>query len=267
MGYRVSHLNIRPDPERLKPLKELPVPKCKKELQRVLSMFSYYARWVPNFSEKIRPLVESSKNNIFPLTSQSVNAFSLVKKDIEGACLTSVREGIPFTVECDASEHTVAATINQGGKPVAFYSRTLSSSERKYPIVEKEAVAIMDAVKKWKHYLYGRKFLLITDQRAVAFVYNPQRTGKIKNMKLEIWRSELGDFDYEIIHRPGKDNHVPDTLSRACSITHYGLNLNEIHQQLGHPGVTRLCHFVRTKNLPFSVDEVKNDCSRCRICA
>ena len=52
LGYRVSHLNIRPDPERLKPLKELPVPKCKKELQRVLGMFSYYARWVPNFSEK-----------------------------------------------------------------------------------------------------------------------------------------------------------------------------------------------------------------------
>ena len=64
----------------------------------------------------------------------------------------------------------------------------------------------------------------------------------------------MGNFDYNIVHRPGKQNIVPDTLSRVCSVMYNGLNLVEIHKVLGHPGVTRLSHFVKTKNLPFSVE-------------
>ena len=115
--------------------------------------------------------------------------------------------------------------------------------------------------------LAWEKFLLITDQRAVAYTFNPQRTGRIKNMKLQIWRTELGKFNYEIIHKPGKDNMVPDTFSRVCSIAYNGLDLSKMHHHLGPPGVTRLVHFVRTKNLPFSVDNVKRVCSTCKICA
>ena len=128
-----------------------------------------------------------------------------------------VWKGIPFTSECAASKHTIAATLNQGGQPVAFHSRTLTPTELRYPMVEKEAAAIIDAVRKWSHYLHWQKFVLITEQRAVAYyMFNPQRTGKIKNMKLQIWRSELGNFEYEIIHKPGKDSLVVDTFSRVC---------------------------------------------------
>ena len=195
-------------------------------------------------------------------------SFNSLKCELEFACLSCVREGIPFTIKCDASEHTIAATLNQGGQPVAFHSRTLTLTELRYPIVEKEAEAIIAAVRKCSHYLHGQKFLLITDQRAVAYMFNPQRIGKIKNMKLQIWRSESGNFNYEIIHKPGKDNVIPDTFSRVCSIAYNnGLDLSKMHQQLGHPGVTRLLHFVRTKNLPFSVDDVKRLCSTCKICA
>ena len=111
------------------------------------------------------------------------------------------------------------------------------------------------------------KILLITDQRAVVYMFYPQRTGKMKNMKLQIWRTELENINYEIIHKPRKDNVVPDTFLRVFSIAYNGLNLSKMHQQFGHPGVTRLVHFVRTKNLPFSVDDVKRVCSTCKICA
>ena len=77
---------------------------------------------------------------------------------------------------------------DQGGQPVAFHSQTLSPTKLRYPIVEKEAAAIINAVRKWSHYLHGQKILLITDQRAVAYMFYPQRTGKIKNMKLQIWK-------------------------------------------------------------------------------
>ena len=267
LGYQVSHLKIQPDPERLRPLRKLPVPSTKKELLRALGMFSYYARWISDFSNKIRPLTKASKLLIFSLPNEAIMAFNSLKCELESACLLCVKEGNPFTIECNASEHTNAATLNQGGQPVTFHSRILAPTELRYPIVEKEAAAIIDAVRKWSHYLHGQKFLLITDQRAVAYMFIPQRTGKIKNMKLQIWRSELENFNYKIIRKLGKDNVVPDTFSRVCSITYNGLDLSKMHQQLGHPGVTRLVHFVRTKNLPFSVDDVKRVCSTCKICA
>ena len=164
LGYRVSHLKIRPDPERLRPLRELPLPKSKTELQRAIGMFSYYAKWLSNFSLKIKPIIESNKNNVFPLSNESAGAFKMLKSELTSACLTCVNEGLPFTVECDASNHTLAASLNQGGRPIAFHSRTLSPSERRYSAVEKEAAAIIDAVRKWRHFLFSKRFQLITDQ-------------------------------------------------------------------------------------------------------
>ena len=267
LGYRVSHLKMQPDPERLRPLRDLPLPECKTELKRAIGMFSYYARWISEFSSKIKPLVESNKTNSFPLTSEAVETFKALKSELLKASLTCVDDGLPFTVECDASNHTLAATLNQGGRPVAFHSRTFTPCERRYSTVEKEAVAIIDAIRKWSHYLYPKRFRLVTDQRAVSFLFNPQRLGKIKNTKIQLWRTELGNFDYDIIHKSGKQNAVPDALSRVSCVMYNGLDLTEMHKVLGHPGVTRLCHFVKTKNLPFSIDDVKQVCSNCRICA
>ena len=163
LGYRVSHLKIRPDLKRLRPLRELPLPKSKTELQRAIGMFSYYAKWLSDFSLKIKFLIESNKNNAFPLSNESVRAFKMLKSELTSACLTCVNEGLPFTVECDASNHTLAASRNQGGRPIAFHSRTLSPSERRYSAAEKEAAAVIDAVRKWSHFLFSGRFRLITD--------------------------------------------------------------------------------------------------------
>ena len=89
-------------------------------------MFSYYRKWLSDFSLKIKPLIESNKNNVFPLSNESVRAFEMLKSELTSACSTCVNKGLPFTVECDASNHTLAASLNQGGCPIAFHSRTLS---------------------------------------------------------------------------------------------------------------------------------------------
>ena len=141
----MSHGLIKPDPERLRPLVNLPSPENTKELRRALGMFAYYAKWIPKFSEKIRPLAATST---FPLTAEGQQAFVRLKEDLLGACLGSVDEDSPFTVECDASDFAIAAILSQRGQPVAFMSRTLSKSESKYPSVEKEASSIIEAVRK-----------------------------------------------------------------------------------------------------------------------
>ena len=111
----------------------------------------------------------------------------------------------------------------------------------------------MEAVRRWSHYLYGKCFDLVTDQRALSFMLDKTSKGKVKNRKIQLRRAELGCFDYRIHHRPGKLNVVPDSLFLLqITASTYSCDLEDIHKKLGHPGITRLVHFVRTKNLSFS---------------
>ena len=236
LGYLIGNGVVRPDPERLRPLQELPPPTNVRSHRRALGLFAYYAKWIPNFSEKIQPL---SKALTYPLCKEAIDSFNTLKGDMESAALRPIDEGVPFVVECDASETTLSATLNQRGRPVAFMSRTLQSSELHYPPVEKEATAIIEAVRKWEHLLARQHFMLITDQRSVAFMLDNCKRTKIKNNKIQGWRLELASFSYTIQYRPGIDNVGPDTFIRAfcASVTESNSNLSDIHKQLSHPGV------------------------------
>ena len=178
-------------------------------------------------------------------------------------------DGVLLEVETDASDHAVAATLNQAGRPVAFFSRTLNKSEHHHPPVEKEACANVEAVQKWRHYLYGRHFKLTTDQRSVAFLYDRKRAkSKIKNDKIMRWCTELSPYSYDIVYRPGPENLAADALSRVvCSaILGSADHLRELHEALCHPGVTRFNHFLRTKNIPCSVEQIKKVNASCPTC-
>ena len=264
LGYRISRGTLRPDPERVKPLLEMPVPENAKALKRALGMFAYYAQWIPAFSDKIRPLVIVSK---FPVNAEVVDAFQQLKQELSNVTLEAIDDDLPFTLETDASEVAISATLNQNHRPVAFYSRTLNKSEMQHSSVEKEATAIVDAVRHWSHFLHGRRFKLVTDQKSVAFMYDSRKRSKTKNAKIMRWRMDLAEYDYEIIYRAGKYNFAPDALSRTYCANLSSDSLNDIHASLCHPGITRLYHFVKTKNLPYSIDEVRRVVNNCRVCA
>ena len=118
-GYIIEEGTIRPDPERLRPLHELSIPHNSKSMGRCLGLFSYYLQWIPRFSDRIKPIAASKT---FPLPRPAVEAFESLKKTIENSVVTAIDETIPFKVETDASEVALAATLNQRGKPVAFFS-------------------------------------------------------------------------------------------------------------------------------------------------
>ena len=266
LGYCVGGNSIKPDPERLSPLLELPPPSTGRSLKRVLGLFAYYARWVPRFSDRICKL-KSAKT--FPLSPAELADFESLKKSIAEAALQAIDETLPFTVECDASDVAVSATLNQGGRPVAFMSRSLSGSELLYPSIEKEATAIIEAVRKWSHLLMRQHFVLVTDQRSVAFMLDARKRTKIKNTKIMCWRLELASFSYSIRYRPGELNVGPDTLTRATLATTSTSEsrLLDLHRELCCPGITRFWNFVKCKNLPYSLDDVKKCCRSCPTCA
>lgn len=264
LGYVISEKGIRPDPDRLQPLFQLPLPNDMRSLRRAQGMFSHYSNFIKNFSEKVRPI---SSTKVFPLSSDAVTAFKQLKEDIAQASKFPIQDGIPFTVETDASDYAIGATLSQAGRPVAFYSKTLTKSEQNHSSVEKEAQAIVESLKKWRHFLVGRPFQLITDQKSVAFMFNNRRSGKIKNEKIQRWRLELSCYMFDISYRPGKENGIADTMSRLCASIQGKPNLQEIHKKLCHPGVTRFYHWIKTKNLPYSIEEVRSVVSNCRVCA
>ena len=100
-----------------------------------------------------------------------------------------------------------------------------------YPPVEKEATAIIKAVRKWEHLLARQHFTIISDQRSVAFMFDNRKRTKIKNNKIQRWKLELSTFSYTITYIPGVDNVGPDTLTRAfcASSTETNSNLSKIH--------------------------------------
>ena len=182
-----------------------------------------------------------------------------------------------FVVETDASNVAISATLNQNGKPVAFFSRTLNKPQKKYPIVEKEAMSIVEAIKNWSHFLRRKKFKLITDQRAVAFMLDNFRKSKIKNLKIQNWKCELSGYRFDIEYRPGRLNVAADALTRNFSakknhgyvsslITQDNM-LEKLHKGLGCPGITRLFHQVKIRNLPYSLADVTKVCKYCESCS
>ncbi|KAG8334372.1 hypothetical protein J6590_108547 [Homalodisca vitripennis] len=266
LGYQIKNRTIRPDPERLQPLLDMPLPHDAASLKRTLGLLSYYSKWIPRFSDKIRSLV-SCKNFPIEPTSIAASDFQNIKKDIERSFLVTVEPENQLIVETDASGVAIAATLSQNGRPVAFFSRTLSGSEKQHSTVEREAQAIVESIKKWIHFLLGRQFILLTDQKALSFIFDQKHSSRIKNDKIMRWRLELSPFSYDIQYRPGKENVSADALSRICNASTTDNKLFEMHQALCHPGITRFYHWVRSKNLPYSLNEIKSMTLSCPICS
>lgn len=265
LGYEISYNQLRPDPSRVQPLLDLPTPTNSKSLLRLLGLFAYYSRWIQGYSHKLRPLVGAS----IPLGSSAIAAIQELKKAIVNAVHAHIDDRIPFVVETDASDSAIAATLNQDGRPVAFFSRTLSSSEKGHCSIEKEAYAIIEAVRYWRHYLLPRPFTLVTDQKSVSFMFDMSHKSKIKNEKMTRWRLELLPFKFNIIYRPGHLNPAADALSRVVCSTTAGTDtaqLLSLHSRLCHPGVARFTHYLRTRNIPFSSSEIRRITSSCSTC-
>ena len=99
-------------------------------------------------------------------------------------------------------------------------------------------------------------------------MFNTKQRGKIKNNKIMCWRIELSCYNFNIVYCSGAENIAPDSFSRSfCAAVPAGVSIAELHDSLCHPGITCMLHFVRTRNLPFSVEEVRQMTKACRVCA
>ena len=168
LGYVIENGCISPDPGRLRPLLELPLPQNSKSLNRCLELLSYYSQWVSN-PLRIKPITSWKS---LPLFSEGEQAFEDLKSIIDKAAVYAIDYSVLFEVETDASDVAITATLNQKERPVAFLSHTLQGNELKHSAIEKEVEAIVESIRHWRHFLNGSHFTLKTDQKSVSYMIN-----------------------------------------------------------------------------------------------
>jgi hypothetical protein len=120
----------------------------------------------------------------------------------------------PFEVHTDASDFALGGVLMQEGHPVAYESRKLNQTERRYSAHEKELLAVVHCLRGWRHYLLGSPFIVKTDNTAVShFMSQPKLSSKQAR-----WQEFLSEFNFMLEYRPGSSNHVADALSRRADL-------------------------------------------------
>jgi hypothetical protein len=143
------------------------------------------------------------------------NYFQTLKDAVKIAPVLQLADSSkPYIAMCDASEIGIGAVLEQesehGPHPVAFASRKLSSAEKNYPVHERELLAIVYALKEWRPYLPGSRFVIKTDHHPLRYLGTQSNLSK-RQMR---WMETLQEYDYEIVYVQGKFNVVADALSR-----------------------------------------------------
>jgi hypothetical protein len=155
--------------------------------------------------------MELTKKDVFSWTLEATNTFEQLKDVMcKAPILTTPDFTKTFIGECDASGNGIGAVLMQEGRPLAFESRPLKGKELHKPIYEKEMMAILYALKKWRPYLIGRHFKVKTDHGSLKY-FLEQRLSLEEKQK---WVTKILGCDFEIVYKKGKQNVVADALSR-----------------------------------------------------
>ncbi|SAL97783.1 hypothetical protein [Absidia glauca] len=220
LGFCVAaHGKTYLDPRKVTNTQEWPIPTTGKHIQQFLGLVNYFRTYIPRMALLTAPLdaLRSHEGKLgSKWTPEHTVAFNNVKQAlIQAPYLYAPRPELPFHVATDASDVGIGAVLYQldpEGKVLlnGFMARALSKSERNYAVTKKELLAIIFALNKFHQHLWGRRFTLYTDHKALVYLHTQTNL----NAMLSKWFDTLLDYDFEVVHLKGMDNILPDALSR-----------------------------------------------------
>jgi len=212
LGYLVGEGTLQVNPNKISAVSEFPIPKTQKQLRRFLGMTGWYQRFISNYSSVIFHLTELLRGKDFQWNEHAQEAFENIKAKLCSApCLVHPDYEKPFILQCDASLHGVGAVLaqcDQSGceRPIAFMSKKLNKAQRNYTVTELECMAVVLAIKKFRMYIDGHSFKVVTDHSSLRWLMNQSDLSG----RLARWAIKLQGYSFEIEHRKGCENVVAD---------------------------------------------------------
>ncbi|SOV08973.1 uncharacterized protein UDID_18215 [Ustilago sp. UG-2017a] len=244
LGYIIKPTGIEMDPEKVRTVKEWPMPASIHDIQRFLGFANFYRRFIAHFARIAKPLTSlvkpTERFKKFELPEEAQQAFhQLIQAFTSAGVLQHFDYHLPTRLETDASDFAIAGVLKQEHEerwhPVAFYSRKMSSAERNYEIHDKELLAVVACLTQWRHMLAGlpSQLVILTDHEALKYFKSQRRiTGRQAR-----WAVLLADFDFILQYRPGDKGGEPDALTRRADMQPAGEEQEHNVRQLLPPRV------------------------------
>lgn len=216
LGVLVTPEGLKPDPKKLSGIADLRAPQCVRQVREVLGCMGFYRKFIPRFSIIAAPLHKlTNKEQSFEWTKECQESFDDLKSRLMMApILVHYQPDIPIIVCCDASAIGIGAVlahrIDDNEMPISYTSRLLNKSERNLSATDRELLGLVNALKKFRHFLIGVKFTVVTDHQPLTHLINLKDPhGRISRMLVF-----LMPFQFDICYRKGKKLVNADCLSR-----------------------------------------------------
>ena len=236
LGFLISKEGIRPLQDKIDVITKLTPPATKKACQAVIGSINHYRKFVRNFSEVVKPLIdcikskkdESGKILPFKLTDEGKLAFEKVKSLLQSASILKLPcPEKKFYIFSDASQFAIGSSLMQFYEPdtfhpIAYYSKSLNPSQKNYPAFVRELYAIYCSIKFWRFYLEGGEFEIRTDSEILS---KPKFITKTQIRCVLNWVLELTErYHFKIVYmKPNSVHLISDMLSRI------------VHRQVHNP--------------------------------
>jgi len=189
-----------------------PIPQTVIELRAFLGLTGYYRRFVKNYGILAHPLTQLLRKKMFQRSPQAQQAFDNLKQAMSTTPVLALPNfSQPFTVETDACDDGIGAVLLQNGHPITFLSKALSRPHRSLSIYEKEFLALIMAVERWRPYLQLQEFIIKTDHKSLSYLSEQNLHSEMQRKAM----TRLMGLKFKIIYRQGKENIVADSLSRV----------------------------------------------------
>ncbi|KAI8493812.1 hypothetical protein Bbelb_281590 [Branchiostoma belcheri] len=216
MGQLLTARGLRPDPEKVKAIVEMPTPDDVRAVQRLLGMVNYLAKFLPHLSDVCEPLRRlTDKDAIWAWLPVHDQAVEEIKKLVTAQPVLQYYDvEKEVTIQGDASDKGLGAALLQEGRPVAYASRALTPTEQNYAQIEKECLAIVFAAQKFNQYIHGREVVTVqSDHKPLEVIFKKPLLDAPKRLQRMLLR--LQKYHLKVTYRKGTEMHIADTLSRA----------------------------------------------------
>lgn len=221
LGYVIQGGTIKPSPTKVVAVQRFPLPRTVKQVQSFLGLTGYFRKFIAQYSRVAKPLNDLLKDKVeFKVGPEQVEAFFRLKDALaREPVLHLFKQGAKLELHTDASSQGLGAVLLQqtddgSFHPIHYWSKKTTPQQESYSSYELEVLAIIEALKKFRNYLLGSKFTIVTDCAAFQATLNKKELAP----KLARWALFLEEFDYEVIHRPGSKMKHIDALSRNTAL-------------------------------------------------